>query len=486
MNAWSAPDAPASALFPDAAARKAADEFLGAALQGALDRVAAGPVGPTMDLPAIRQALDRFDFAEPQDLSGTLAWVIEQLEHGVVHMTHPRYFGLFNPSPAFPAQCADRIAAAFNPQLASATTSPAAVEIEAHAIRAVAGRAGFPAGSAGHFTTGGSEANFTALVCALTHAEPLYGRDGLRAFAGPPTMYVSEDAHVAWFKIGHQSGIGRTGVRVIQADPFGRMDTDALAAAIGQDRADGRVPVMIAATAGTTGAGMVDPLPGCAAVARDAGVWLHVDAAWGGALLASDRLRGALAGIEAAQSVTIDAHKWLAMTMGCGIFITRRPDVLADSFHVAASFMPSNARHDPYVTSVQWSRRFTGLRLFVSLAAAGWQGFAEHVERAVWLTEMLEGEMAARGWKAANRSGMAVLCLDPPPGFPDAAAVARAVVASNLAWVSAARFGGRDVVRVCITNGQTTPREILALADILHGTGKSAGPAVLAHLTGAS
>ena len=469
MNAINRPPASVSALFPAAPARQAAEDLLGANLQATIERVAAGPVGPAIDMAVFREALRGFDFASPRDLSATLAWAIEQLEHGVVHMTHPRYFGLFNPSPAFPAQCADRIAAAFNPQLATGTTSPVAVEIEAHVIAAVAERAGLPAGSGGHFTTGGSEANFTALVCALTQAEPRYGRDGVRAFAGRPVLYVSQDAHVAWFKIAHQSGIGRGSVRVVGADALGRMDPRLLAAAIAQDREDGRVPVMIAATAGTTGAGMIDPLPECAAIARQAGLWLHVDAAWGGALLVSARRRVALAGIEAADSLTIDAHKWLAMTMGCGIFITRRPDVLADSFHVAASFMPANTGHvDPYVSSIQWSRRFIGLRLFVSLAVAGWQGFAEHVERAIQLAGLLEAELTGRGWRVANSSVMAVLCLDPPPGSHPAATVARAVVASNLAWVSTASFQGRDVVRACITNGQTTPADIMALADLLH------------------
>jgi glutamate/tyrosine decarboxylase-like PLP-dependent enzyme len=468
MNAITLPLPAESTLFPGPASRQVVESTLGAALQRAIERVAAGPVGPACDMAAFRAELRGFDFAQPRDLSATLTWAVEQLEHGVVHMTHPRYFGLFNPSPAFPAQCADRIVAAFNPQLATGTTSPVAVEIEAHVIAAVAERAGLPAGSGGHFTTGGSEANFTALVCALTHAEPRYGQDGVRAFAGPPVLYVSEDAHVAWFKIAHQSGIGRSCVRVVGTDPMGRMDAGLLAAAIRQDRDDGNVPVMIAATAGTTGGGMIDPLPDCAALAREAGLWLHVDAAWGGALLASDQYRGQLAGIEAADSLTIDAHKWLAMTMGCGLFVTRRPHVLADSFHVAASFMPPNTGHvDPYVSSVQWSRRFTGLRLFVSLAVAGWRGFGEHVERAIRLTSLLEAQLAAKGWRAANRSGMAVLCLDPPPGARPAAAIARAVVASNQAWVSTERFQERDVVRACITNGQTAAADILALADIL-------------------
>ena len=470
MNAMTGLGRTHSALFPDAGEREAVEAFLASELAASVERVAAGASGPDIDMAKFRAALDGFDFGQPQDPQHTLRWVIEQLEHGVVHMTHPRYFGLFNPNPSQPAQWADRVAAAFNPQLATATTSPTAVEIESHVIRAIAARAGLPEGSGGHFTTGGSEANFTAVICALTEAEPRYGQDGVRAFAGPPVMYVSEDAHVAWFKIAHQAGIGRSGVRVIATDGAGRMDVAALADTIAQDRAAGCIPVLVAATAGTTGAGMIDPLPECGAIARAAGLWFHVDAAWGGAVLVSDVRRRMLAGIETADSITLDAHKWLAMTMGCGLFITRRPNVLWAAFHVSASFMPSNdVRLDPYVTSVQWSRRFIGLRLFVSLAVAGWDGFAAHVERAIRHTALLRDEMTARGWHTANTSDMAVLCLEPPAGAAEAGAIARAAVASNRAWVSVARFAGREVVRVCVTNGQTTPDDILALAELLHG-----------------
>src|SRR6202030_1363355 len=133
-------------------------------------RVAEGSVAPTVDPRALRDELAGFDFAAPLPLDDLLSWTVAQLEHGVVHVTHPRYFGLFNPAPTFPAQCADRIAASFNPQLATSTTSPAAVEIEAHTIRATARRAGLPPETIGHFTTGGSEANYTGLICALTQA----------------------------------------------------------------------------------------------------------------------------------------------------------------------------------------------------------------------------------------------------------------------------------------------------------------------------
>ncbi|MFZ2060858.1 MAG: pyridoxal-dependent decarboxylase [Candidatus Binatus sp.] len=458
-----------SRLFPEPAERVRFDDLLTRKLVRANERVAEGPVRPTLNFDSFRSELLDFDFETPRPLDELLSWTIDQMERGLVHITHPRYFGLFNPAPTFPAQCADRIAGAFNPQLATSATSPVAVEIEAHVIRSVARRAGFPPEAAGHFTSGGSEANYTALVCALTRANPEFATEGARAFDGPPMFYVSRESHLAWLKIAHQAGIGRSSVRLVATDGFGRMDQNALTDAVGDDLAIGRVPIMIAATAGTTNAGMIDPLWACAEVARSNNLWYHVDAAWGGALIASDRLRHVLAGIERADSVTIDAHKWFATTMGCGMFITRHPHVLSSAFQVSTSFMPSNIPSlDPYVTSVQWSRRFLGLRMFLSLAAAGWNGYAEHIERSIRLTELLEAELVERGWTIANSSSLGVLCIKPPPGFGDVRSIVRRVLASGRAWVAAASFEGNDIIRACVTNGETTEDDVLELVDTLH------------------
>ncbi len=460
--------APDPALFPNPAARRDGEALLTELLADLPERLAGHPVAPALDLAAARAVLEEFDFVAPRPLEALLPWVVGLLEQGVTQIGHPRYFGLFNPAPTLPAQLADRIAAAFNPQLASATTSPAAVAIEAHTIRAVAARAGLPAGSGGHFTTGGAEANFTALICALTAAHAEFGRIGARAFAGQPMLYASADSHLAWLKIAHQAGIGRDAVRLLPTDGAGRMRTDALAEAIAADRAAGAVPAMVAATAGTTAAGMIDPLPACVAIARQAGLWCHVDAAWGGGAIASDRLRPLLAGIAEADSVTIDAHKWFATTMGCGMFFTRHPALLSEAFRVSTGYMPSNAAGvDPYVTSVQWSRRFLGLRLFLSLAAAGWAGHAAHVERAVALAALLRRQVEARGWQVINDSPLAVLCLRPPPGAAEPAAIVRSVLASGAAWISVATFAGGPVIRACVTHGATSEDDVARLVAAL-------------------
>ena len=298
--------APNEALFPPAGERERIDDYLTRELLMAQRPIAAGPATPTLSMDAFRRELAGFDFAVPRPPRAVLDWSIPMLEHGVVHLTHPRYFGLFNPCPSFPAQCADRIAGSFNPQVASSATSPAAVALEAHVIRMVGQRAGFPAGSGGHFTSGGSEANFTALLCALTRAHPGFAADGARALPGPPVFYTSRECHRSWVKIAHQAGIGRTAARLVATDGSGRMSIAALAAAIEED------------TGERPGAGADRRLGGhhqrrndrSLARVRGSGPaprpLVHVDAAWGGAAIASQRLRGVLAGLERPSSATIE------------------------------------------------------------------------------------------------------------------------------------------------------------------------------------
>ena len=460
--------APVAALFPGAAERARVEDWLGRELAAALLLIRSGPVVPTLDMRVFRGQLAEFDFATPRALEPLLHWTVQQMQHGIVQMGNPRYFGLFNPGAAFPALCADRIASLFNPQLASSASSPVPVEIESHVIRAMARRAGLAADATGHFATGGSEANYTALICALTAAHPRFAAEGARAFPGAPRFYTSRECHIAWLKIAHQAGVGRDALRLIDTDGRGRMAPRALADAIAKDRARGEVPVMVVATAGTTGGGMIDPLEDCAGIARAAKLWYQVDAAWGGGALASERLRPLLAGIELADSITIDAHKWLATTMGCAMFITGHGALLSEVFHASTSFMPSSlAATDPYLNSVQWSRRFIGLRLFLALAAAGWRGLSAHVERSVRVIERVREKLTARGWEIANDSQLAVLDAVPPADHGEVRALVRRVVASGRAWVAATSFEGRDVVRICATHGETSEADIDELVEEL-------------------
>jgi len=464
--------APNAALFPGRTERQRIDDYLTQALALADERVRAGSATPTLDIEALRRELESFDFTSTRPLTELLDWSIGMLEHGLTHLTHPRYFGLFNPAPTFPAQCADRLVGAFNPQVASSGTSPAAVALEAYVIGRIAERAGFPAGAGGHFTSGGSEANYTALLCALTRAHPGFALHGARVFGGQPVFYVSKECHRSWVKIAHQAGIGRSSARLVATDGLGRLSLNALTRAITEDLAAGCVPVLIVASAGTTNAGMLDPLNGCADLAAQYHLWYHVDAAWGGAVIASDRLRGVLAGLERADSATIDAHKWFATTMGCGMFLVRDPATLSATFQVSASYMQSHELSlDPYMNTLQWSRRFLGLRLFLSLAAAGWAGHAAHIERAVAQTAWIRGELERRGWSILNDSPFALLNVVPPAALGDPRTVVARVLASGRAWVALARFEEQDVIRICVTHGETSDADLAILVEALNARG---------------
>lgn len=460
-----------AALFPSAAERREVEDWLTATLLAAGAQAQTGPVTPTIDMRSFRKELQAHDFNEPRTLREALEWTIEKLQSGIVQMGNPRYFGLFNPGATFPAQCADRIASLFNPQLASSASSPVPVELEAHVIRSMGRRAGMGDAATGHFATGGSEANYTALLCALTTGNPGFANEGTRAYPGPVRFYTSRDCHIAWLKIAHEAGVGRNALRLVDTDGRGRLEPAALTRMIADDRAAGAIPVMVVATAGTTGGGMIDPLDACADVARVEGLWYHVDAAWGGAALASSRLRGLLAGIERADSITIDAHKWLATTMGCAMFLTTHGPLLSEVFNCSTSFMPSRiAGIDPYLNSVQWSRRFLGLRLYLALAVAGWDGLGAHVERAVQVVDRVRTRLISLGWTIANESPLAVLDAIPPASLGEVRALVQRVVASGRAWVAPTVFEGRDVVRICATHGEISANDIDELIAVLNDT----------------
>ena len=239
------------------------------------------------------------------------------------------------------------------------------------------------------------------------------------------------------------------------------MSASALSDEIEADLNAGNTPVIIAATAGTTNAGMVDPLEACADLAEKHDTWFHVDAAWGGGLIASPNASKALDGIKRADSITIDAHKWFATTMGAGMFLTSKPAVPADAFRVSANYMPdSEAERDFYLNSAQWSRRFLGLRLFLSLGVTGWDGYADHIEHARSLADRFARQMIAHGWAKTNASEMAVVCIVPPQGNDAVDAIVNRVQANGTSWVSKAILEGNPVLRMCVTNGRTTERDI--------------------------
>lgn len=419
-----------------------------------------GPIYPNATPEEIRKHLTScYDFDRGMRLDEVVADVERMLQTWQVQITHPRYFGLFNPSVTLASVVAETLVAMYNPQLASWRTSPAANEIERHTLRWLAGRFGFPEDSHATFTTGGSEANLSAVIVALTRAFPKYGDEGLQCVSGAPAIYLTEEAHHSFTKIAHMTGLGRSALRTVRTGSDLRMDLGDLEKRIVDDRRSGFIPLMVVGTAGTTTAGAIDPLPELGDFCRDARLWLHVDAAWAGAAIVSDKLRHLLAGIEAADSITCDAHKWFSVPMGCGMFFCRHPESVGEAFRAEAAYMPGKATApDPYVTSIQWSRRFIGLKLFLSLAERGERGYAETIEHQAEIGDVLRHELIASGWRIVNASPLPVVCFT-RDGLNIGEFLA-SVRERQIAWISEAQIKGKPIVRACITSYRTTKDDV--------------------------
>src|SRR5579862_4434470 len=362
-------------LARNLAEKKMRFDDLRAAIAAIEADIAGGTVVPSVTPEEIRSHLaSHYDFSAPANLNTVGADVERMLRNWHVQVTHPRYLGLFNPSVMPASVIGDTLTAVYNPQLASWRTSPAANEIERHILRWLAAKFGLPESAAANFTTGGAEANLSAVIVALTRAFPGYGNGGLRSLARTPAIYVSRQAHHSLNKIAHMTGLGRDSLRVVDCDHDLKMNVRDLERRVAEDRNAGFEAFLVVGTAGTTAAGTIDPLSEVASFCETERLWFHVDAAWGGAAILSPRLRGYLAGIERADSITCDAHKWFSVPMGAGMFFCRHPDAVAEAFRVETSYMPKKTAgpvSDPYTSSVQWSRRFTGLKLFLSLAQQG-------------------------------------------------------------------------------------------------------------------
>jgi len=430
--------------------------------------IAGGPIVPTVTPGEVRSFLgSRYDFTKPMALDDVVADVERMLRTWQVQVTHPRYFGLFNPSVTLASIIADTLVAMYNPQLATWRTSPAANEIERHTLRWLADRFGLPSAAAANFTSGGAEANLSAVIVALTRAFPQYGEHGLRGLASSPTIYLTREAHHSFNKVAHMTGLGRSALRIVATDGDLRMDLADLSRHVAEDRSKGCTPLMVVATAGTTAAGAIDPLPDLARFCRSEDLWFHVDAAWGGAAVISPRLRSHLAGIDAADSITCDAHKWFSVPMGAGMFFCRHPEAVGEAFRAETFYMPQKTAgpvSDPYTTSVQWSRRFIGLKLFLALAQHGESGYVDMIEHQAQMGDVLRKELTRAGWRVVNKTPLPLVCFT-----RDGLVVSKFLAAlyeKQIAWMSEIRLGdGEPVVRACITSFRTSESDIEWVVD---------------------
>lgn len=261
-------------------------------------------------------------------------------------------------------------------------------------------------------------------------------------------------------------GPGTNVLAEVPTTPRFTFDVDALVGRMNADAREGRTPFLIVGTAGTTGGGLVDPLDALATIAAQRGVWFHVDAAWGGSAMLVPRLRSMFKGIERADSVTWDAHKGLSVPMGAGMFFCRDADAMRRAFALTTSYMPAPAGEetvDLYATTVQWSRRAIGLKVFMTIAELGAAGVSEMVDHQARMGDRLRDRLRATGWVIVNDTLLPVVCFtyaDVVEGRVSTAVLLQRIYARGRVWISDIVLGGRHVLRACITSFRTSDEDL--------------------------
>ncbi|HEX5727689.1 MAG TPA: pyridoxal-dependent decarboxylase [Longimicrobiaceae bacterium] len=417
----------------------------------------ARPISPEVT-PAAMDAL--FAGELPEEGAGwerAFAEVVEKVEAHSLLISHPRYFGLMNPTPLVPAIFTEVVVSALNQNMGAWSHSPAATAVEKRVVRWLCDLVGYGPEGFGVLCSGGSVANLMGVRAAVANRLPAAERGGLQALPGQPVFYVSSEAHFSFPKSATVLGLGTEGMRMVPVDGRSRLRVDALRAAIREDRAAGRIPFCVAAIAGTTSSGAVDPLEAAAEVAEEEGLWYHVDAAWGSGVLLSPRHRHLLRGIERADSITFDPHKWFFMPMGTGAILVRERRALQATFEQHAVYIPTapDERVDFRTYGIAGSRRCDALKLWVSVQALGTGWFRETVDRHMELTRWLAERIAASpAWEAVEAPELNILCFRYLPAGVAAAElpgvqdrVAEAVARDGRAWVSPTTVRGVRAIR---------------------------------------
>lgn len=295
------------------------------------------------------------------------------------------------------SQAAEVLINATNQSMDSWDQSPSATIIEMKLIEWLRAQVGYPAGDAGVFTSGGTQSNLMGLMLARDAFFARQGHSvqqhGLTGNLSKIKVLCSENAHFSVQKNMALMGLGYQSVTLVKTDAFSRMDVNDLAQKLAEAKANGEQVMAIVATAGTTDAGAIDPLADIAALAAEQQIWVHVDAAWGGALLLSEKYRHFLNGLELADSVTLDFHKQFFQTISCGAFL------LKDARHYQlmryqAAYLNSDFDEEQGVPnlvskSLQTTRRFDALKLWMGLEALGKKQYAEIIDNGVTLAQQV-------------------------------------------------------------------------------------------------
>jgi glutamate/tyrosine decarboxylase-like PLP-dependent enzyme len=439
-----------------------------------------------VQLPAERRTYGPLSDSLPEggeEPEKVLAEVCARMVEEGFHVPSANYFGLMKPTPTYMGVVGEALVAALNPQLATLARSQLASKIELETVRWVGERVGWSGPFSGTFTSGGNEANFSGMAMALAAKFPQAVEDGVASIGARAVAYASAESHHSLDKSAGLLGIGRKGLRRIPVNARLQLDCRALEEAIRQDLAAGARPFSVIATAGTTNCGTVDELEDLSATCHRHGLWLHVDGAYGAAAIFSDAHRHRVRGIELADSITIDPHKWLAMPFAAGIVLTCHPEVLERAFSVAAPYMPKAEKAklpDNSRISAQWTRRMNSLKLWITLRVHGRKAYEELIGRQMGLAmDFAEWVRASDSFELVAAPTLPIVAFQWKHG--NVSAELRAAIHNEMVeeitgdgrrWISETQVNGRSAMRMMVISYLTEERHLRELETALERAAK--------------
>ena len=404
-------------------------------------------------------------------LEGLLDLVFDRVVPKSFNSAGPGYLAYIPGGGLFQSALADLVAGAVNRYVSVFAAAPGLAQLEANVVRWFCEIAGYPEGAGGFLTTGGSLANFTAVVTARSELLP---EDFLRG-----TIYASDQAHHSVQKAVHLAGFPSGSVRIIPTDRDFRMDVGRLREEIRKDRVGGCLPFLIVGNGGTTNTGAVDDLSALADLAAEERLWLHVDAAYGGFFLLTEQGKRVLAGIGRAHSITLDPHKGLFLPYGTGSLIVREGAALKRTHAVKADYMPRFQEEAEFVDfceiSPELSRDFRGLRVWLPIKMHGIGAFRAALEEKLDLTHLaLDTLRAMDGIEILAEPQLSILAfrlVRPGLGAPELDDLNRrflgAINAKKRVFLTGTLLGGRFAIRICVLSFRTHRDRVLAgLEDI--------------------
>jgi glutamate/tyrosine decarboxylase-like PLP-dependent enzyme len=399
--------------------------------------------------------------------------ILEQLSTDVLpfisNNDHPGYFAYVPGAGTWPGALGDLIASACNLEVSSWVQAAGPSQVELVVLGWFKQWIGYPEEAAGVLVSGGSAANLTALACAR---EALLG-----AMSDQVVAYLSDQAHSSMARAARVLGFRPNQVRVLPVDDGYRMRPEALAAAMAADLRPGRRPLFVAANAGSTSTGAVDPLPELAAVCREWGVWFHVDAAYGGFAALTQRGRRWLLGLELADSVTLDPHKWLYQPFECGCLLVRAGQRLREAFQIQPDYLKDTEAAELEVNfsdlSVQLTRTSRALKLWMSLRYFGVEAFRTAIDRAIDLARFAQARIEASAQlELLTPAKLGVVCFRRRPEGMDEdrlerlnQRLAEELAASGQGLVSSTRLRGRFALRMCVLNHTSRAQDVEKVLD---------------------